>query len=58
MAHMSQSRPASGLDFQVKVLKTFEMVPFALGRGIKKKRDSSSSFLLLPSLELSDTQSL
>ena len=27
MAHIGQSRPHSGLDFQVKALKIFEVVP-------------------------------
>ena len=31
MAHTTQSRPDSGLDFQVKVLKTFQDVPSSLG---------------------------
>ena len=31
MAHISQSRPNYGLDFQSKVLETFEVVPFLLG---------------------------
>ena len=33
MAHITQSRPDSGLDFQVKVLKTFRAVPSSLGSG-------------------------
>ena len=33
MAHIRQSRPDSGLDFQVKFLKTFKGVPSSLGRG-------------------------
>ena len=32
MAHGRQSRPESGLCFQVKVLKTFQVVPSSLGR--------------------------
>ena len=31
MAHMRQSRPDSGLGFQVKVLTTIQGVPFSLG---------------------------
>jgi len=31
MAHTRQSRPDSGLDFQVKVLTTFRVVPSSLG---------------------------
>jgi len=31
MAHVRQSRPDSGLDFQVKVLKTFAGAPSSLG---------------------------
>ena len=34
MAHVRQSRPESGLGFQVKVLTTFEVVPSPLGRGV------------------------
>ena len=33
MAHIRQSRPDSGLGFQVKFVKTFQVVPFALGSG-------------------------
>ena len=33
MAHIRQSRPNSGLGFQVKVLKTFLRVPSSLGSG-------------------------
>ena len=31
IAHIGQSRPDSGLDFQIKVLDTFEVVPPTLG---------------------------
>ena len=33
MVHTRQSRPDSGLSFFVKVLKTFQVVPSALGSG-------------------------
>jgi len=33
MAHVRQSRPDSGIGFQVKVLKTF---PSSLGRGLQE----------------------
>ena len=33
VAHMSQSRPDSGLGFQVKVLQTFSVVHSPLGSG-------------------------
>ena len=33
MAHIRQSRPDSGLGFQVKVLKTLKVVPSLLGSG-------------------------
>ena len=33
MAHPRQSRPDSGLGFQIKVLKTFKVVPYSLGSG-------------------------
>jgi len=33
MAHTRQSRPDSGLGFQVKALKTFYGVPLSLGNG-------------------------
>ena len=33
MAHIRQSRPDYGLGFQVKVLRTFQVVPFSLGSG-------------------------
>ena len=34
MAHISQSRPDSGLGFQVKVLKPFQVVASSLGSGL------------------------
>jgi len=34
MAHIRQSRPDSGLGFQVKVLKTFQVVPSSLESGV------------------------
>jgi len=34
MAHIRQSRPDSGLGFQVKVLKIFYVVLFSLGLGV------------------------
>ena len=33
MAHIRQSRPVSGLNFQVKFFKTFQGVPSSLGSG-------------------------
>ena len=33
VAHVRQSRPDSGLGFQVKVLNTLQGVPFSLGSG-------------------------
>ena len=33
MAHIRQSRPDSGPDFQVNVVKTFRAVPYSLGSG-------------------------
>ena len=33
MAHIRQSRPDSGLGFQVEVLKTFKIVSSSLGSG-------------------------
>ena len=33
MAHIRQSRPDSGLDFQVEILKRIEVVPSSLGSG-------------------------
>ena len=33
VAHTRQSRPDSGLDFQARVLKTFQVVPSSLGSG-------------------------
>ena len=34
MAPMRQSRPDAGLGFQAMVLKTFQVVPSLLGRGV------------------------
>ena len=31
MAHVRQSRPDSGLGFQVKAIESFQVVPFSLG---------------------------
>ena len=36
IAHTRQSKPASGLGFQVKVREAVFVVPFALGRGMRK----------------------
>ena len=33
MAHIRQSTPDSGLDFQTKVFKIFNTVPISLGSG-------------------------
>ena len=33
MAHLRQSRPDSGLAFQVNILRIFEVVPFSVGGG-------------------------
>ena len=33
MAHVKQSRPDSGLGFQVNVIETFRVVPSSLGSG-------------------------
>jgi len=49
MARKRQSRPDFGLGFQVKVLKTFEVVPSSLGSGSPGslcERGLSSSSLL------------
>ena len=35
MAHLRQSRPGSGLDFQVKVLKTIEVVSKLVESGFQ-----------------------
>jgi len=60
MAHTRQSRPDSGLDFQVKVLKTFLSCPLFARKRRKTLRPGwrTSSFLslLLSSLELRDTK--
>ena len=37
MAHIRQSRPDSGLNFQVKVLKTFKMLPLQADQEITWK---------------------
>ena len=51
MAHVKQSRPESGLCFQVKVCGPFRVVPFSLGNGTslswsevesESKRESAS----------------
>ena len=54
MAHMRQSRPDSGLGFQIKVLKTFSVVPSWLGREAHPTQLSvfpgSAALLLLCSI--------
>ena len=37
MAHIRQSRPKSGLGFQVQVLKTLKVVPYSLGSGLASR---------------------
>ena len=48
MAHTRQSRPYSGLNFKVNVLKTVQAIPFSLGSG----REENSSFIVSSSLLL------
>jgi len=60
-AHIRQSRPDFGVDFQVKSLYNLYVVPSSLGRGwetpASRLTSTDSSFsLLLSSLELSDTK--
>jgi hypothetical protein len=40
MAHIRQSRPDSGLGFQVKVLKIFQVVPSSLGSAKSTSPDT------------------
>jgi len=42
-AHIRQSGPESGSGFQVKVLKTFYVVPFSLGSGLGSAHHPASS---------------
>jgi len=37
-AHIRQSRPESGLGFQVSVVETFQVVPSSLGGGARRFR--------------------
>ena len=44
MAHIRQSRPDSGLNFQIKVLETFSVVPFTkLARAEGKERTTKET---------------
>jgi len=43
MAHARQSRPDSGLDFQVKVLKTFEGGPSSLRLDLLQQHSQASN---------------
>ena len=43
MAHIRQSRPDSGFDFQVKFLETFKVVPFSLGSGVPPSTDAGGA---------------
>ena len=44
--HKRQSRPGSGLGFQVLVLKTFQVVPACLGSGPRAPQPHTPKFLL------------
>ena len=60
MARIRQSSPDSGLDLQVKVVKTLQAVPSLLESGAREVIPGAICFfsffsLLLSSLELSDT---
>ena len=45
MAHVRQSRPDSGLGFQIKVLKTLYVVPLLLEIGTAEGRDGSEDHI-------------
>ena len=38
VAHLRQSRPDYGLGFQVKFLKTFQVVPFSFATPVRRER--------------------
>ena len=44
VAHIRQSRPDSGLGFQVKVRKTFQVVPYSLGSESLSVRERESGW--------------
>jgi len=52
MAHIRQSRPDSGLGFQVKVLTTFQVDPSSRGSGMVRIRQlyTNPSTLLISQL--------
>ena len=52
MAHLRQSRPESGLGFQVNVLKTFQAVPSSLGSSFPRTVAVVSGISLPPPLSL------
>ena len=58
MAHMGQSRPDHGLGFQVKVLKTFQVVPSSLGSKTAVRLHGPDRSRISLSLTLSLTHSL
>ena len=43
MAHVRQSGPESGLDFQTKVVQSFQAVASTLGSGADRDRGGSES---------------
>ena len=50
-AHIRQSRPGSGLGFQVKVLKTFEVAPSSLGCAARWTQVEAASFFFFITLK-------
>ena len=50
-AHIRQSRPDSGLGFQVKVLKLVEAVPCSLGSGVMGQRAACYKILRKAEIE-------
>jgi hypothetical protein len=53
MAHLRQSRPDSGVGFQEKIFKPFQVVPSSLGSGVR--RDWAHCRMLLTNIQNSYT---
>ena len=54
MAHARQSRPDSGLEFQEKVLDTFQVAPSSLGCGLVRGAGGGRQYLLKRGSDVAD----
>ena len=56
--YVKQSRPASGLGFQLKIIKIIKGVPFSLGHGLPRQLARRSSAHVRAPKEARDRSSL